>query len=167
MVGLIKWIKKYRNIAICKFLDKGIQFDFSSLRKDSLTDIFHFYASNLSMKREFFENFDETMRSACFEDVELAYRLSQKGLKIIYNPKAIVIHDHYYDKKLLIKKAYITGKTFKYLEKKIPNLKQNHKFSMIDSLKLDSLFFLQFINKYKIPYYHFLYVNNFLKGYKS
>ena len=52
-----------------------------------------FYTANASLARRHFqasEGFDPTYRRA--EDVELAYRLSRRGLRFVFRPEAVVTH---------------------------------------------------------------------------
>jgi GT2 family glycosyltransferase len=54
-----------------------------------------FYTCNLSLKAEFLRNngiFDEDFESYGCEDLELGYRLTKKGLRLIYNPQAVAYH---------------------------------------------------------------------------
>jgi glycosyltransferase involved in cell wall biosynthesis len=57
-----------------------------------------FYTSNVSVSRQFLlENdlfFDEDFTHAMGEDGELAYRMQKRGLRIIYNPRALAYHEH-------------------------------------------------------------------------
>jgi glycosyltransferase involved in cell wall biosynthesis len=57
-----------------------------------------FYTSNVSIGRQFLlENdffFDEDFVQAMGEDGELAYRMQKKGLRIVYNPRALAHHEH-------------------------------------------------------------------------
>jgi glycosyltransferase involved in cell wall biosynthesis len=165
MIGLTKWPKEYKNQKIYQFLDSGVQFDFLSLKANKQTDIFHFYTSNLSMKKIFFEKFDENLKNAIYEDIELANRLAKKGLIIIYNPKALAIHDHFLDIQKLKERAFAAGHTFKYVERKIEGIKNSYSFSKKDAIKLFFLYFLKYFDKYKLPYYHYLNIKYFLKGY--
>jgi glycosyltransferase involved in cell wall biosynthesis len=58
----------------------------------------YFYSCNLSLKVEFLRQnglFDEDFRTAAYEDVELGYRLSKRGLRLFYNPGALTYHDQY------------------------------------------------------------------------
>jgi glycosyltransferase involved in cell wall biosynthesis len=48
------------------------------------------YTANVSLKREFLEPFDTAL--PIFEDSELAYRLSKRGLKLRYDPEALGWH---------------------------------------------------------------------------
>jgi GT2 family glycosyltransferase len=43
--------------------------------------------------KEFYPRFDERY-FMYFEDIDLARTFKSHGLKVIYNPEAIVIHDH-------------------------------------------------------------------------
>jgi len=54
-----------------------------------------FYTGNLSLKAEFLRKngmFDEDFQSYGCEDLELGYRLTRKGLRLIYNPRAVGYH---------------------------------------------------------------------------
>jgi len=54
-----------------------------------------FYTGNLSLKAVFLRKngmFDEDFQSYGCEDLELGYRLTQKGLRLIYNPRAVGYH---------------------------------------------------------------------------
>jgi GT2 family glycosyltransferase len=48
------------------------------------------YTTNVSLKREFLEPFDEEL--AIWEDTELAYRLRRRGLRLRYDPGALAYH---------------------------------------------------------------------------
>jgi hypothetical protein len=48
------------------------------------------YTCNVSLKRSFLEPFDESL--PIFEDSELAYRLTQRGLRLRYDPEALGHH---------------------------------------------------------------------------
>jgi GT2 family glycosyltransferase len=56
----------------------------------------HFYTCNLSVQKSLFASlggFDESFTSSGFEDIELGYRLSKAGKRIVYNPRASALHD--------------------------------------------------------------------------
>ena len=48
------------------------------------------YTVNVSLKREFLEPFDEEL--PIYEDTELGYRLSRRGLRLRYRPDALAYH---------------------------------------------------------------------------
>ena len=54
----------------------------------------HFSCANFTIKRELFlkEKFREDLRS--YEDIELSIRLKRNGLKIFFEPRAVVYHYH-------------------------------------------------------------------------
>jgi GT2 family glycosyltransferase len=63
-------------------------------------DIGFFFTNNLSLKRDFllkYGMFDEAFPAAAYEDVELAHRLSNHGLDIIFLPEAEAYHYHRID----------------------------------------------------------------------
>jgi glycosyltransferase involved in cell wall biosynthesis len=48
------------------------------------------YTTNVSLKREFLEPFDEEL--PIYEDTELGFRLSKRGLRLRYDPDALAYH---------------------------------------------------------------------------
>jgi glycosyltransferase involved in cell wall biosynthesis len=48
------------------------------------------YTTNVSLKRDFVEPFDEEL--PIYEDTELGYRLSRRGLRLRYDPEALAHH---------------------------------------------------------------------------
>lgn len=58
-----------------------------------------FYTCNVSAKTEFLRacgGFDEDFKGAAYEDIELAYRLSKAGLRLLYNSHAIAYHQQFF-----------------------------------------------------------------------
>jgi glycosyltransferase involved in cell wall biosynthesis len=76
------------------------QFSYYYLRDGQEYDFRHFYTSNISIKAGFLKStdhwFDVEFPFAAFEDAELAYRLSKKGLKIRYCAGITGYHYHYH-----------------------------------------------------------------------
>jgi glycosyltransferase involved in cell wall biosynthesis len=82
-----------------------------------------FWACNISVKRAFLlENglFREP-RGAAHEDVELGYRLSQKGLHIFYNPQALAYHYHTETLQNAAKRGYERGLNWAFIEENVPD----------------------------------------------
>jgi GT2 family glycosyltransferase len=48
------------------------------------------YTTNVSLKRDFLEPFDEEL--PIYEDTELGYRLSRRGLRLRHDPEALAHH---------------------------------------------------------------------------
>jgi GT2 family glycosyltransferase len=58
-----------------------------------------FYSCNVSMRRELFVDtggFDPDFRFD-YEDLDLGYRLGQRGMRLLYEPQAVTEHLHTYD----------------------------------------------------------------------
>lgn len=76
------------------------QFSYNRLAHHTLADFRHFYTCNVCIDRSLVLEegviFDETFDRAAFEDVELAYRLSLRGLKVLYTAAARGTHYHPY-----------------------------------------------------------------------
>ena len=67
------------------------------IEKQQEYDYTYFMTGNISLKREFLNNkFNtEIFSDIGFEDTELGYQLYKKGMKIIYNSRAISYHYHF------------------------------------------------------------------------
>jgi GT2 family glycosyltransferase len=97
ILGLIEWAP---SLNVTPFMRWWIEnrFRFGALQEGKLEpDFSFFYTCNISVKREFLLNhglFDESFRTAAYEDTELAYRLNQAGLRIHFVLQAIAYHDH-------------------------------------------------------------------------
>ncbi|HET6963624.1 MAG TPA: glycosyltransferase [Acidimicrobiales bacterium] len=103
VVGFVDWHDSVAANRINSWLDwSGTQFWFSSLARDGEQEVshWHFYTSNVSLKRELLlegGGFDEDFPFAAFEDIECALRLSHLGLRLYYEPGAVCHHLHGYD----------------------------------------------------------------------
>lgn len=75
----------------------GLQFGYSLIEDPDSVPFNFFYTSNISLPRRLIEEaglFDTTFPHAAWEDIELAYRLSKRGMKILYRPGAVARHHH-------------------------------------------------------------------------
>jgi glycosyltransferase involved in cell wall biosynthesis len=75
----------------------GLQFGYGLIEDPESVPFNFFYTSNISLPRRLLEDaghFDTTFPHAAWEDIELAYRLSKKGMKILYRPGAVARHHH-------------------------------------------------------------------------
>jgi hypothetical protein len=81
-----------------RWLDRsGLQFGYDTwLREGPVEPPYAaFYTANLSMRRELLDTvggFDERFPGPAYEDMELAYRLTQRGLRMEYRPAALAWH---------------------------------------------------------------------------
>jgi glycosyltransferase involved in cell wall biosynthesis len=77
------------------------QFSYHYLQDGQIYDFRHLYTANISLKTSFLKSvdkwFDTDFQYAAFEDIELSYRLSQQGLRILYSRSPLGYHYHYHN----------------------------------------------------------------------
>ena len=126
VLGFIDWDK---NIVVSDFMrytaPNGLHFDFGLIKDRNNCPFRVFYTSNISIPKKWLieDMFDERFPYAAFEDLDLGYRLQKKGLRIIYNPSAVVYHSHFYTPDEFFKRAEIIGISVVYFLSKHPELK--------------------------------------------
>jgi len=94
VVGHVRWAPELELTPFMRWLDEGIQFDFRTIRGTE-ADWWHLYGANSSVKRAFLEHvggFDEERLPYLYDDLDWAYRASGHGLRVVYNPRAVVDH---------------------------------------------------------------------------
>jgi len=85
---------KQRALA-ARFVQIEYEDKYDMLRKSKYIDFIDTYSA--AFKKDIFNEFngyDTSFPLACAEDVELSFRMSSNGYKMVYNPKAIVFHTH-------------------------------------------------------------------------
>jgi glycosyltransferase involved in cell wall biosynthesis/GT2 family glycosyltransferase len=99
-VGRVDWHPEMNTDWFVRHIvgDGGQQFDYRALADGDEAPFDRFYTSNVSWKRPLTADleriFSEAFRYAAFEDVELGYRLSKRGLKLRYLAAAVGHHLH-------------------------------------------------------------------------
>jgi len=53
--------------------------------------------------------FNESLKCACFEDLEFAWRMSKLGMPVLYRPGAVVTHDHRYEPRGYLAREELLG----------------------------------------------------------
>ncbi len=97
VIGYTGWHSRMRRTPFLDYLnEQGLQFGYGLIRDPEDVPFNFFYTSNLSLARERLleEPFDEGFPYPAWEDIEAAWRLSRRGLRIVYEPGARVEHDH-------------------------------------------------------------------------
>jgi len=96
VLGLVKWAPEFGPTPFMKWLaEDGVLFGYGHLKPGEEAGFRYFYSCNLSLKTHFLrENglFDEDFKGPAFEDIELGYRLKGRGLRLVYNPRAVGYH---------------------------------------------------------------------------
>ncbi|HVE69381.1 MAG TPA: glycosyltransferase [Solirubrobacteraceae bacterium] len=96
VLGHVSWARELRVTGFMRWLEDGIQFDYSTL-EGSEASWTHFYASNLSIKRALLDRsggFDEERFPFGYEDLDLGRRLADLGMRLLYVREAEVEHLH-------------------------------------------------------------------------
>ena len=98
VIGYTRWPEAFPKTRFMKYVGElGWQFGFSLIKDPENVPFNFFYTSNVSLRRSFFwecNGFDESFQEYGWEDIELSWRLKQKGMRLVYNPKAIAYHHH-------------------------------------------------------------------------
>ena len=76
-----------------------------------------------------FGGFDESFKTASGEDPEISYRMADKGLKMVFAPKAIVHHPHPDSLKRYLKMKYGRGYWGQLLYKKHPEKRKGQAYN--------------------------------------
>lgn len=87
---------------------------------------YYFLTGNISFPKTVFDaegGFDETFQSYGWEDIELGYRLSKKGVPLLFLKNAINYHYHVVTKQEEIDRCYKKGESAKLFLAKHPELK--------------------------------------------
>jgi len=78
-----------------RFVQLEYEHKYDKLKRHETIDFIDTYSAGF--KREVFlemGGYDEDFPVACAEDVELSYRMSKRGYRMVYKPEAIVYHMH-------------------------------------------------------------------------
>lgn len=113
-LGYIKYADTVYKNDFIQYLENTCtdQFAYHLLASGEEADYRFFYSSNISIKRSFLEKFrfNESFKHAVWEDIELGYRMSRCGMKVIYDSKAIAYHDHEVTLDDFMRRTYLSGK---------------------------------------------------------
>ncbi|MDX1630336.1 MAG: glycosyltransferase [Thermoanaerobaculia bacterium] len=98
VLGYTRWHPRIRRTRFLEFInEEGLQFGYGLIDDPEDVPFNFFYTSNISLPRALLleEPLDEGFPYPAWEDTELAYRLTRRlGLRIVYEPKAVTLHDH-------------------------------------------------------------------------
>ena len=121
-----EWDPSREITPVMRFLaPEGPQFWFKGLGNGDPVPFTSVYGSNLSAPTEWFlsEPFDETYRSACFEDTEQAWRWSRRGWRVVFGDRAVCRHRHHYETlDLFLQRQRVAGAATRYTLRKHPRL---------------------------------------------
>ena len=91
LLGHVTWAPELEITRHMRWLERGGPlFSFDTIGDPDDVSFDHLYTANCSLKREFLEPFDEQL--PIYEDTELGFRLSRRGLRLRYDPLALGHH---------------------------------------------------------------------------
>lgn len=128
MLGLTRWPEDEELTSTMRHIDGpgAQQFSYSAFTDGAEYDFRHFYTSNVSVRRDLLEEeaggFSTDFPAAAFEDAELAYRLSRRGMRIVYRAAALAWHHHHYDARSFFRRQVSCGEMADVLFRAHPEL---------------------------------------------
>jgi glycosyltransferase involved in cell wall biosynthesis len=114
VIGRTSWHPRLRTTCFLDYInEQGLQFGFALIDDPHDVPFNFFYSSNLTLHRKWLERqrFDPRFPDAAWEDVELGYRLTGAGLRLVYEPSALVWHDHHMDISLFLRRQHRVGRS--------------------------------------------------------
>jgi len=111
VIGGVRWHEEVSDLAITRWIEwSRSQFDFPDEACED-AGFGRFVSCNVSLPRDLFfavGGFDEGFLY-CYEDLDLAWRLSEKGARFAYEPAALASHLHRYDLNALESRWFAIG----------------------------------------------------------
>lgn len=100
VLGYVTWPPEPKPTPFMKWYgEKGPLFAYRRFRHGAQLSFLDFYTCNVSLKAAFLRDcgqFDEDFKTAAYEDIELAYRLSKSGLRLHFNRHALGYHHQFF-----------------------------------------------------------------------
>jgi glycosyltransferase involved in cell wall biosynthesis len=145
VLGRIAWDPKLPRTTVMTHIagEGSEQFSFFYMRDGEILDERHFYTSNISLAAAYFldgTRFSTAFPLAAFEDVELATRLADRGLRIVYCEDALGYHVHPYSVRSFVRRQRNSGRMGAALARLRPSLKGIVGFRELRFLRLFSAF---------------------------
>ncbi len=130
ILGHIEWPEDIPVNTVMRHID-GVgaeQFSYYSMTEEQACDFRFFYTSNLSLKKSLLWAckpwFDPDYSLYGFEDIDLGYRLSRRGLQIRYTSSASTRHYHFHSAYSFANRQYKSGKMAHLFVQKNPELRE-------------------------------------------
>jgi GT2 family glycosyltransferase len=99
VLGYTTWPRERRVSPFLHHINEyGLQFGYGLIENPDSVPFNFFYTSNISLPRRLLEEaglFDTTFPHAAWEDIEIAYRMGKRGLRIVYRAEAVARHHHH------------------------------------------------------------------------
>ncbi len=126
VIGHVAWHPELEKTLLMEFMDMGVQFGFRHIKDPENAPFWCFYTSNCSLHRHWIDDvggFDPDFVKYGYEDTELAYRMHQAGMRLIYRPAALVYHHHVTTFASFLVRQRMTGRAAVIFWRKHPELR--------------------------------------------
>jgi GT2 family glycosyltransferase len=124
LLGTVRWSAEPRPSELMRWAqDSGLMFELPARPGPVPAPGRFFYTANVSAKTELLRaqgGFDEGFPGAAVEDVELGLRLERAGLRLTYDPDAVVEHHHPMDLAGLLARMRAAGEGTALLVERLP-----------------------------------------------
>lgn len=136
-VGVVGRLRESPDVPQTAFQKAWDPFKDAGLDTKKKHDELSFWVSNFSMKRKFFleKGIFFEFPGPAMEDHELAHRLLNEGLEILYSRDALGDHYHPYTIDSAVNRSYQTGRNFMQFDSRVED-SRIHDFAQIQSRKL-------------------------------
>ena len=132
ILGLTRWAPTLEVTATMRHIvgPGAQQFSYHYFVDGTEYDFRHLYTSNISLRRALLERESECFSSSlsgriyAYEDTELAYRLADHGLRIVYRAAALSHHHHPYEVRGFFRRQQRVGEAAAVLYDMLPQLKK-------------------------------------------
>lgn len=124
-IGYTAWHSRMRLTRFLRYInEQGPQFGYALIADPGNVPFNFFYTSNLSLRRELLleEPFDESFPFPAWEDIETSLRLFRRGLRLVYESRARVQHDHPTDFERFCRRQEQAGRSAVIFFRKHPEL---------------------------------------------
>ena len=130
ILGNLEWAPETPNRLLFGPWTKRLSFDvgYTNLKQGEHLGFHKFCTANVLVPRVYLQGclFDECFPFAAYEDIELGYRLAQRGHGLIYNPEPCVYHLHLYSPDMVVERQKNAGHSLAYLLHSHPELRAQY-----------------------------------------
>jgi len=115
LLGHVSFPKRLSSNSFMRWLEKDGRkyfFNYAELKAGQEAGPLFFYTCNVSVKTSLLNRsgwFDESFSYASHEDLELGYRLADKGMRLVYDPAAKGYHWHVLNIGGIARRVYLMG----------------------------------------------------------
>lgn len=121
-----------KNSTLARFIQYEVEERYERMERQEYIDFVGSYSAGYDRKVFLdFGGFDEDFKKASGEDPELSYRLDKEGYKMVFNPDAVVKHEHPDSIKDYLKMKFGRGYWGRLLYKKHPEKKSGQSYNSL------------------------------------